>query len=171
MKRLARSAPFGGIVLVMDEAGRLVAVEPGLEAPAAEDWPCNEATRLVDAVLAGRPSTRVPALVERSPAWLALSPFAREVLVLTAAIAPGTIQGYGEIARRMGRRPQDARAVAGALARNPFPVLVPCHRVGSAAQAATQSLLMPHYGGAASGHGAIGSFLRALERNAAASLE
>lgn len=35
---------------------------------------------------------------------------------------------YGELARRVGR-PQAARAVGQALARNPLPILVPCHRV------------------------------------------
>ncbi|MDP8254379.1 MAG: MGMT family protein, partial [Candidatus Alcyoniella australis] len=35
---------------------------------------------------------------------------------------------YGDIARDLGR-PQAARAVGGALGRNPLPVLVPCHRV------------------------------------------
>ena len=35
---------------------------------------------------------------------------------------------YGELARRLGR-PRAARAVGQALAANPVPLMVPCHRV------------------------------------------
>jgi methylated-DNA-[protein]-cysteine S-methyltransferase len=35
---------------------------------------------------------------------------------------------YGEIARRIGQ-PGGGRAVGQALGRNPFPIVVPCHRV------------------------------------------
>ena len=43
-------------------------------------------------------------------------------------IPPGTTRGYGEVAARVGS-PRAARAVGRAMARNPWPVLVPCHRV------------------------------------------
>ena len=42
----------------------------------------------------------------------------------------GTVT-YGELARRLAV-PQAARAVAGAVAANPIPILVPTHRVVSA---------------------------------------
>ncbi len=35
---------------------------------------------------------------------------------------------YGELAQAVGR-PKAARAVGQVLARNPFPLLIPCHRV------------------------------------------
>ena len=44
---------------------------------------------------------------------------------------PGTTRSYGEVARAVGR-PDGARDVGGALARNPWPILVPCHRVVAA---------------------------------------
>jgi len=58
----------------------------------------------------------------------AIDPLRREVYAATRAIAPGTTVTYGEIARMIGR-PDAAREVGAALARNPFPVVVPCHRV------------------------------------------
>jgi O-6-methylguanine DNA methyltransferase len=44
------------------------------------------------------------------------------------AIPRGQTAGYGEVARRIGR-PGAARAVGGAVGRNPVGLLVPCHRV------------------------------------------
>jgi methylated-DNA-[protein]-cysteine S-methyltransferase len=44
------------------------------------------------------------------------------------AIPPGVTRTYGEIARAVGA-PDGARAVGQALGRNPFAIVVPCHRV------------------------------------------
>jgi O-6-methylguanine DNA methyltransferase len=57
-----------------------------------------------------------------------LSPFERSVLEVVRKIPEGEVVTYGEVARRVGR-PGAARAVGQALARNPFPLLIPCHRV------------------------------------------
>ena len=64
----------------------------------------------------------------------ALDEFQRRVYAATREIGPGETASYGEIARAIGA-PQEARAVGAALARNPFPVVVPCHRVLSASGA------------------------------------
>jgi methylated-DNA-[protein]-cysteine S-methyltransferase len=59
--------------------------------------------------------------------------FRRSVYAVTRAIAPGTTRSYGEVARAMGLWPPDgARDVGAALARNPTPIIVPCHRVVAA---------------------------------------
>jgi methylated-DNA-[protein]-cysteine S-methyltransferase len=55
-------------------------------------------------------------------------PFHRQVYEAARGIAPGTTLSYGEIASRIGA-PGSARAVGQALGRNPFPIVVPCHRV------------------------------------------
>ncbi len=54
-------------------------------------------------------------------------PFQRLVLVAEHAIPRGRVATYGTLARRIGH-PKAARAVGTALARNPFPILIPCHR-------------------------------------------
>ncbi|MEO8431565.1 MAG: type II toxin-antitoxin system prevent-host-death family antitoxin [Acidobacteriota bacterium] len=57
------------------------------------------------------------------------TPFARRVLLeATRAIPFGTVRTYGDVAAAIGS-PAAARAVGGALAANPVPILVPCHRV------------------------------------------
>jgi len=55
-------------------------------------------------------------------------PFHRRVYEMARTIAPGCTMSYGELASRLGV-PGSARAVGQALGRNPFPIVVPCHRV------------------------------------------
>ncbi|MEZ5996051.1 MAG: methylated-DNA--[protein]-cysteine S-methyltransferase [Hyphomonadaceae bacterium] len=54
--------------------------------------------------------------------------FNARVYATTRAIAPGHTRTYGEIARAIGEK-DGARAVGQALGRNPFAIVVPCHRV------------------------------------------
>ena len=54
--------------------------------------------------------------------------FGRDVYAATRTIPAGSIATYGDIARAIGRL-DGAREVGAALARNPFPIIVPCHRV------------------------------------------
>jgi methylated-DNA-[protein]-cysteine S-methyltransferase len=54
--------------------------------------------------------------------------FHRRVYEVARTIRPGATLSYGEIAARLGD-PGSARAVGQALGRNPFPIVVPCHRV------------------------------------------
>jgi methylated-DNA-[protein]-cysteine S-methyltransferase len=55
------------------------------------------------------------------------SAFQQSVLRAEWRIPRGRTATYAEIARRIGR-PGAARAVGSALARNPFPIFIPCHR-------------------------------------------
>jgi methylated-DNA-[protein]-cysteine S-methyltransferase len=64
--------------------------------------------------------------------WSRVSEFQRAVYVQTQAIRPGSKSSYGEVARAVALGPESARAVGVALATNPWPLLVPCHRVVSA---------------------------------------
>jgi methylated-DNA-[protein]-cysteine S-methyltransferase len=57
-----------------------------------------------------------------------LSPFQRQVLSAVQDIPRGRVKTYGQIAAAIGR-PGAARAVGRALAANPFPIVIPCHRV------------------------------------------
>jgi methylated-DNA-[protein]-cysteine S-methyltransferase len=57
------------------------------------------------------------------------SPFRREVLeTLHDTVRRGEVVTYGTLAERSGR-PRAFRAAATACARNPVPLVVPCHRV------------------------------------------
>ncbi len=60
--------------------------------------------------------------------WSGLSPFQQRVLIATAAIPAGHTRAYGELAAEAGS-PGAARAVGNTMARNPYPLLIPCHRV------------------------------------------
>jgi len=61
-----------------------------------------------------------------------LTAFGRRVLTLCSGIRPGHTSTYGDLAGRAGRGGA-ARAVGNALARNPIPLIIPCHRVVTAA--------------------------------------
>lgn len=54
--------------------------------------------------------------------------FYRRVYEVARTIPPGSTLSYGDIATRLGAR-GSARAVGQALGKNPFPIVVPCHRV------------------------------------------
>jgi methylated-DNA-[protein]-cysteine S-methyltransferase len=57
-----------------------------------------------------------------------LTPFQRSVLDVACRIAPGQVWTYQRIAEELGR-PRASRPVGGALAHNPIPIVIPCHRV------------------------------------------
>ncbi len=91
---------------------------------------------------AALPVERLPARIERhldraikdgKPGRLpldfaGLTDFQADVLRKTAEIPSGQVRPYGWVAREIGR-PGAVRAVGSSLARNPIPVVVPCHRV------------------------------------------
>ena len=57
-----------------------------------------------------------------------VSDFNRKVYEIALSIPPGETLTYGEVAQRIGD-PGAARAVGVALGQNPWPIIVPCHRV------------------------------------------
>jgi methylated-DNA-[protein]-cysteine S-methyltransferase len=97
---------------------------------ASEAPPPAHVQRAIDAMvalLAGEPSdlTGVELDFER------IEPFDRRVYEIARTIGPGATLSYGEIAIRLGDRTL-ARDVGQSLGRNPFPLIVPCHRVMAA---------------------------------------
>ncbi|WP_437815495.1 methylated-DNA--[protein]-cysteine S-methyltransferase [Sorangium sp. So ce1078] len=94
---------------------------------AREAPPPPEVQRAVDGIVAllrGEASdlSGVALDMERVP------PFHRRVYEVARTIPPGATLTYGDIAARLGSI-GSARAVGQALGRNPFAILVPCHRV------------------------------------------
>jgi O-6-methylguanine DNA methyltransferase len=57
-----------------------------------------------------------------------LTPFEQAVLLKTRQIPRGEVRPYGWVAREIGH-PAAVRAVGTALANNPIPYFIPCHRV------------------------------------------
>jgi O-6-methylguanine DNA methyltransferase len=93
----------------------------GREVAPAEGLPSPLATA-VDRALAGGRTRGVPVDLA------GLSEFQAAVLHLAAEIPAGEVRPYGWVAREIGR-PGSDRAVGNALAANPVPLVVPCHRV------------------------------------------
>jgi methylated-DNA-[protein]-cysteine S-methyltransferase len=75
-------------------------------------------------LLSGEPADLAGVPVDLST----VPPFSRHVLDRARSIPPGRTETYGALAARVGR-PGASRAVGQAMARNPVPLLVPCHRV------------------------------------------
>ncbi len=94
----------------------LVGVDVSAVTAADSDW----AAALVEALLEGR--TDMPVDLSSRP------PFHRAALRAAAEIPKGEVRTYAEVAAAAGR-PGAARAVGQAMARNPVPLLLPCHRV------------------------------------------
>lgn len=75
---------------------------------------------------AGRPFGAVPIDLAGLPK------FQRKVLTVLRRVPRGEVRTYAWLARKAGS-PKAARAAGNAMARNPIPILVPCHRVVPAA--------------------------------------
>jgi methylated-DNA-[protein]-cysteine S-methyltransferase len=92
----------------------------------ASAWPgfVREAVAGMQALMRGEAADlhAVPIELER------VQPFERSVYEATRRLGPGLTCSYGELARAIGA-PDAARAVGVALGRNPWPLVVPCHRV------------------------------------------
>ena len=119
-------SPLGELVLEGDERGvtalRLPNLRPELDPALRDPSALADALDQVGEYFAGR----------RRAFDLPLAPaggdFDLRVWRETSAIPYGETASYGEIARAIGR-PGGAREIGGAMARNPIPIIVPCHRV------------------------------------------
>ena len=61
--------------------------------------------------------------------WSCVTGFQSRVLRAVLAIKPGRTATYGDLAHAIGAKPGAARAVGGAVGANPWPLLIPCHRI------------------------------------------
>jgi methylated-DNA-[protein]-cysteine S-methyltransferase len=104
-----------------DEALHRVA-QLGAEQPVTKAE-AKDLERLVGALVSGKPHKNGIALD-----WTGITPFRRAVMEECARIPIGATLTYGELAAKVGK-PRSARAVGRVMATNPFPLLVPCHRV------------------------------------------
>jgi methylated-DNA-[protein]-cysteine S-methyltransferase len=138
--KIVEPTPFGPVALLWDQFDgdpkivRVLLSKPGSPAmdqavelfPESKPASCREIDGIAAAIrraLAGEDivfSFDVSALATRSA-------FQQAVLLAEHAIPRGRVSTYGLIARHLGK-PGAARAVGNALATNPFPLIVPCHR-------------------------------------------
>ena len=131
---------IGACALVWGEAGLVGAFLPERDAAALRarvvkkfpeaaeaepPLPVREAVVGVVALLAGEKRDLRDVALDLS----AVTPFRQRVYAVARAIPPGETLTYGEIAQRMGEPREAARAVGEAMGRNPFPIVMPCHRV------------------------------------------
>lgn len=116
-----------GVQLPEPDAGRVRARLLRRFSAAAETAPTPEiqqAIELMTDVLAGQPADLSSVRLDMD----GVPPFERRVYDAARTLAFGETASYGQIARRLGDV-HLARDVGQALARNPFPIVVPCHRV------------------------------------------
>jgi methylated-DNA-[protein]-cysteine S-methyltransferase len=87
-----------------------------------------EAIAAIVGLLSGRPGdlTAIELDLDRVP------PFHRRVYEAIRHIPPGETRTYGEVAALVGDGMGAAQAVGQAMGANPFPIVVPCHRVVAA---------------------------------------
>jgi methylated-DNA-[protein]-cysteine S-methyltransferase len=103
---------------VLDELAKKVSPRVLAHAPRLDD-----ARRQLDAYFEG--SLRE---FDLSLDWRLATPFQRAVLAEVRRVPFGSVASYQTVARAIGR-PTASRAAGGANARNPIPIVVPCHRV------------------------------------------
>jgi methylated-DNA-[protein]-cysteine S-methyltransferase len=104
---------------------RLMRLHP--QAAEATGPPPSGVQRAIDGIVAlvsGKPED----LSDIDLDMAAVSEFNRGVYEIARTIPPGETMTYGEIATRLGE-PRASREVGQALGHNPFPLIVPCHRV------------------------------------------
>jgi methylated-DNA-[protein]-cysteine S-methyltransferase len=127
MDRIVIETPIGGVGVVARD-GRIARIELRAPPPARGRGPgagkgvLGEAQRQLEEYFAGRRRTfDLPLAIEGTP-------FQREVWTALGRIPYGQTTSYAAIAADLGR-PDAFRAVGAANGRNPFAIVLPCHRV------------------------------------------
>jgi methylated-DNA-[protein]-cysteine S-methyltransferase len=121
--RLSTPLALIGVRTAGEEITEIVFLPPAMGALAPKDRLAERACMQIEKY-ASDPDYRFDL-----PLAAAGTEFQRRVWKAIAAIRRGELQSYGEMARRLRSAP---RAVGQACGANPFPLVVPCHRVVSA---------------------------------------
>jgi methylated-DNA-[protein]-cysteine S-methyltransferase len=140
-KKIIKPTPFGSVCIiwsVSNKIPRIVRVllskpELSAEGQASELYPNSKTSSCAEIDAA---AFAIKAHLEGEDVLFTLdivdftlcSAFQQSVLRATYSIPRGSVSTYQQIAASLGI-PEGARAVGNALAGNPFPLIVPCHRV------------------------------------------
>jgi len=123
------SSPYGLLALTLPQPTQERALEPLLERRGEE--PCYNDPRLNRLKKKLQQYFDGQRVVFDEPLDLTgATPFQRRVWLAVRDIPYGETRSYADIARQIGS-PRAARAVGQAMAVNPVPIVVPCHRVVS----------------------------------------
>lgn len=131
---------FGFCAIAWSEAGiiRFQLPTPGGDAPA------RLIRRRLPEAEPGEPPAAVAAAIAAAQRYFSGEPvdfsdvvvdlddtdaFFRDIYVALRQVGRGSTTTYGALARQLGAGPERARDVGEAMARNPVPLIIPCHRV------------------------------------------
>jgi methylated-DNA-[protein]-cysteine S-methyltransferase len=140
-RKIIKPTPFGTICIIWSVSNnipridRVLLPKPGLSAEdqASELYPdsrissCEEIDAIAAAINAHLEGEGVLCSLDIVD-FTQCSTFQQSVLRATYSIPQGSVSTYGLIAAHVGI-PDGARAVGNVMACNPFPLIVPCHRV------------------------------------------
>jgi methylated-DNA-[protein]-cysteine S-methyltransferase len=122
-------SPVGNLLVGGNDKGICLISFPKRGNPAMpeSDWvkkrkPLQEVLRQLEAYFAGKLKAFSLDIC------LNVTPFQKKVLTALRQVPYGETISYGELAKNIGK-PKASRAVGQANARNPIPIVIPCHRV------------------------------------------
>jgi methylated-DNA-[protein]-cysteine S-methyltransferase len=122
-------SPVGKLLVAGNDKGICLISFPkgGNPAMPASDWvkkrkPLQEVLRQLESYFAGELKAFSLDIC------LNVTPFQKKVLTALCRVPYGETISYGELAKNIGN-PKASRAVGQANARNPIPIVIPCHRV------------------------------------------
>jgi methylated-DNA-[protein]-cysteine S-methyltransferase len=125
--------PLGLCAIAWNEIGltRFLLPDPERQPSSTETQPPSWVNEIIERVkrhLSGDPQDFADVRFDFSR----VPQFVRSVLTATLNVKPGHTASYGELAIAIGQPLAASRAVGSALGDNPWPLLIPCHRILSA---------------------------------------
>jgi methylated-DNA-[protein]-cysteine S-methyltransferase len=138
--KIIKSTPFGPVGIIWNgsnqnpEITRILLSKPGVSAedkvsqlyPGSQASSCAGIDNMADAIRRFLEGENIEIPLDAAD-FAICTDFQKSVLLAEYAIPRGSVSTYRMIAEYLGRK-NGARAVGNALANNPFPLIIPCHR-------------------------------------------
>lgn len=124
------TSPIGPLTLIVDRTGAVVRINFGSTTPLSRElapiednkYVCGQLAWELDEYFSGKRTSFSLELLPKG------SEFQTSIWNYLRKVPYGNTITYGELARRSGRKGA-ARVVASAVANNPIPIIIPCHRI------------------------------------------